>query len=118
MYNLFEKPFKLSNEQIKPVNSSSRYIKVLAGAGAGKTEVLTRRIVNLLLNMNAPPESIVAFTFTDKAAKEMKNRVLKRIQEIAPEFNTSNIVNMYIGAIHGFCLRLLQEHFDYGMYKT
>ena len=118
MYDLFEIPFKLSNEQIKPVNSSSRYIKILAGAGAGKTEVLTRRIVNLLLNMDASPESIVAFTFTDKAAKEMKNRVLKRIQEIAPEYNTSNLLNMYIGTIHSFCFRLLQDHFDYGMYKT
>jgi len=118
MYNLFEKPFKLSNEQIKPVNSSSKYIKVLAGAGAGKTEVLTRRIVNLLLNMNVPPESIVAFTFTDKAANEMKNRVLKRIQEIDPKYNTSNIGNMYIGTIHSFCLRLLQDYFNYGMYKT
>ncbi len=117
MHNLIEIPFKLSEEQSKPVLSNSKYIKILAGAGAGKTEVLIRRVIYLLINKNIAPESIVAFTFTDKAANEMKSRIIRRIKEINPDYNVSNTGKMYIGTIHSFCFRLLQDHFGYGMYK-
>ncbi len=118
MYDLIEKPFKLSPEQSKPVKSENSYIKVLAGAGAGKTEVLTRKILYLLLEKNIDPESIVAFTFTEKAASEMKNRVIKEIEEIAPDYNAARLGMMYIGTMHSFAFRLLSDKFGYGIYKV
>ncbi len=118
MYDLIEKPFKLSPEQSQPVKSESKYIKVLAGAGAGKTEVLTRKILYLLLERNIDPESIVAFTFTEKAANEMKNRVIKEVGEIAPDYNAARLGMMYVGTMHSFAFRLLSDKFGYGMYKV
>ena len=118
MHGLIEKPFKLSKEQTEPVISENNYVKVLAGAGAGKTEVLARRILYLLLEKSIEPESIVAFTFTEKAASEMKNRIMKEIVEIAPDYNGAMLGKMYIGTIHSFAFRLLQDKFDYGMYRV
>lgn len=118
MFDIINNPFKLSDEQAKPIASHSKQIKILAGAGAGKTEVLTRKILNLLLNEHAEPESIVAFTFTDKAANEMKIRIRQTIQEIDPEYKTANFSKMYVGTIHSFCLELLENYFGYGIYNV
>ena len=117
MFDIIYNPFKLSDEQTKPVISNSKYIEVLAGAGAGKTEVLTRKIINLLLNKHVEPESIVAFTFTDKTANEMKIRIRQTIQAIYPEYKTANFSKMYMGTIHSFCLELLENYFGYGIYN-
>jgi len=72
-------PKRLSDDQEKAVISDSDYIRVIAGAGAGKTETLTRRIAYLLLYKDVNPSSIVAFTFTEKAAQSMKSRIYKRV---------------------------------------
>ncbi|OUV02868.1 MAG: DNA helicase II [Betaproteobacteria bacterium TMED82] len=76
---------------------------VLAGAGSGKTKVLTTRIAWLLSSGKAIPSTILAVTFTNKAAKEM----LFRVSTIIPH----NLQGMWIGTFHGLCNRMLRMHF-------
>lgn len=69
----------LTDEQVKAVTSTSNYILLIAGPGSGKTTVLTERIVNLIDKLNVEEEKIHAFTFTNKATREMKDRLSKRL---------------------------------------
>lgn len=75
---------------------------VLAGAGSGKTRVLTERIVNLI-NEGVSPYNILAITFTNKAAKEMKSRVEEKLDDIGN--------SIFIGTFHSFGLRILRENY-------
>ena len=109
-----EEPVPLSAEQRSAVTSESRYVRVIAGAGTGKTETIIRRTVYLLLYDGVEPGKIVAFTFTEKAAASMRNRVYDRLKRLGNEEGCARLGSMYIGTIHGFCLRLLEEHFRYG----
>ena len=108
----------LSSDQRKAVESEKRYIRILAGAGAGKTETLTRRILYLLLYKDVDPEEIVTFTFTEKAAQSIKSRIYTRVTELMGEDFASKLGKMYIGTIHGYALRILQDHFGYGNYDV
>lgn len=91
----------LNEEQNKAVLSESKYILVVAGAGSGKTRVLTERIVNLLENCNVLSKEILALTFTNKAANVMKERLsLKGL----------NVSNMWISTFHSMCVRILREN--------
>ncbi|MDP2872766.1 MAG: UvrD-helicase domain-containing protein, partial [Bacillota bacterium] len=103
----------LSDEQREAVLSHSRYIRIVAAAGAGKTETITRRLVYLLAT-DAVPESLVAFTFTEKAAAQMKDRIYRRVEQILGPGATASLGLMYVGTIHAYCLRLLQDHFRLG----
>jgi|GEM_PF-4794858 len=104
---ILTKPKELSEDQKRVVLSKSRYIRVIAGAGAGKTETLTRRIAFLLLVEKAEPSSIVAFTFTEKAAQAMKSRIYQRVKELKGPLNM--LGEMYIGTIHAYAKRLLED---------
>ncbi|MBU4270144.1 UvrD-helicase domain-containing protein, partial [Candidatus Dependentiae bacterium] len=75
---------------------------VIAGAGSGKTRVITTRIANLILNNNVSPQAIVALTFTNKAANEMKERISK--------FLDKNLKLPYVGTFHSYCLLLLRSN--------
>ena len=98
----------LSPKQIEAVNAIDEDVEIIACAGAGKTGVVTRRIVNILKSKPAvSPENIVAFTFTKKAAEELKSRIYSMGQSVLG--NTQGFANMYVGTIHGFCLKMLQE---------
>lgn len=103
----------LSDEQREAVLSPSRHIRIVAAAGAGKTETITRRLVYLLAT-GAAPQSLVAFTFTDKAAAQMKDRIYRRAEQILGPGATASLGLMYVGTIHAYCLRLLQDHFRLG----
>lgn len=115
---LINEPEKLSENQKKAVLSDSKYLRIIAGAGAGKTETLTRRIIYLLLCEEVDPSSIVAFTFTEKAAQSMKSRIYQRVSEFGREDIVKNLGEMCIGTIHSFCLQVLEDHFEYGNYDV
>ncbi|RLI67893.1 MAG: ATP-dependent helicase, partial [Candidatus Gerdarchaeota archaeon] len=115
---IINEPKKLSESQKQAVLSNKKQIRVIAGAGAGKTETLTRKIVYLILHEKIDPASIVAFTFTEKAAQNMKSRVYDRIKQLGGEELCAKLGEMYIGTIHGFCFRVLQDHFKYGAYDV
>ena len=115
---ILDGPPKLSADQKKAVLSKSRYNRIIAGAGAGKTETLTRRIVYLLSVEEVKPESIVAFTFTEKAAQSMKSRIYQRVGQICGEKATANLGEMYVGTIHAYAKRVLEDHFMFGNYNV
>ena len=93
----------LNTEQIQAVTLPAQHALILAGAGSGKTRVLTTRIAWLIQNGLATPTSILAVTFTNKAAREM----LIRLQAMLP----LNPRGMWIGTFHGLCNRMLRAHY-------
>jgi len=107
-------PKPLSPTQRKAVLSSKRYIRIIAGAGTGKTETLTRRIVYHLIHEGIEPSAVVAFTFTEKAAQSMKSRIYDRLGDLGRDDLRARIGDMYVGTIHGYCYRLLTDYFNYG----
>jgi DNA helicase-2/ATP-dependent DNA helicase PcrA len=115
--DILRKPSKLSEDQKNAVLSKSTYNRVIAGAGAGKTETLTRRIVYLLLAKTAEPSSIVAFTFTERAAQSMKSRIYQRVGELDP-YKLGKLGEMYVGTIHAYAKRVLDDFFKFGNYTV
>lgn len=92
--------------QLEAINTLDDNLQIIACAGSGKTQVISRRIVELLRSGHQPSE-IVAFTFTEKAAGELKDRI-DRIARA--ELGTNQgLGDMYVGTIHGYCLNLLQS---------
>lgn len=99
----------LNDEQRTAVSSDFRQLLVVAGAGSGKTEVMARRVAWWVAVDEVPKEQIVAFTFTDAAAEELKFRIRTWLEQIALDEEDSTLGGMYIGTIHGFCLQTLRE---------
>ncbi len=103
-----EKSFKyldlLNSEQRKAVESTTGSLLVLAGAGSGKTRVLTFRILHLLYKKLSTPSQILAVTFTNKAANEMKSRIERLIN--------LPIDRMWVGTFHSLSLRILRQHYE------
>ncbi|HXR55580.1 MAG TPA: UvrD-helicase domain-containing protein, partial [Casimicrobiaceae bacterium] len=93
----------LNPEQLEAVTLPHASALILAGAGSGKTRVLTTRIAWLLATGQATPLSILGVTFTNKAAKEM----LARLSALTPV----NIRGMWVGTFHGLCNRMLRMHY-------
>ncbi len=91
---------EVNNKQRIAIESSDNPIVVIAGAGSGKTFVLVQRIIYLVRNFGYHPKSILAFTFTNKAANEVKNRV-NEANATAESFN-------WIGTFHSICLKILR----------
>ncbi len=92
----------LNEQQLEAVTLPQQSALVLAGAGSGKTRVLTTRIAWLIQTGQASPQGLIGVTFTNKAAKEM----LSRISAMLP----INIRGMWVGTFHGLCNRLLRTH--------
>ncbi|WP_416545943.1 UvrD-helicase domain-containing protein [Limnohabitans sp. DCL3] len=95
---------QLNEEQHRAVALPPEHALILAGAGSGKTRVLTTRIAWLLQTSQVSPGGILAVTFTNKAAKEMK----LRLQSMLPV----NVNAMWIGTFHGLCNRFLRAHYQ------
>ena len=90
----------LNEEQLQAVTETEGYIRVIAGAGSGKTRALTRRFAYLVNELGIRPGNILCVTFTNKAANEMR----QRIHELTGDNDTG-----YINTFHGFCVSVLQE---------
>ncbi|HET9098245.1 MAG TPA: UvrD-helicase domain-containing protein [Candidatus Saccharimonadales bacterium] len=94
----------LNPEQLRAVETTEGPLLILAGAGSGKTKTLTHRIAHLISSNLATPYNILAVTFTNKAAREMRERVALLLGE-----NAENRGFMpYMGTFHGICVRLLR----------
>jgi len=93
----------LNPEQRKAVETIEGPVLMLAGAGTGKTKALTTRIVHMLNSGKARPNEILAVTFTNKAAREMKNRVGQMLGQPAEGMP-------WLGTFHSICVKLLRRH--------
>ena len=94
----------LNKEQAEAVQTTKGPLLILAGAGSGKTKVLTTRIA-YMIKQGVKPRNILAVTFTNKAAKEMKERIGKILGEDTVKY-------MWVGTFHGICGRILRENID------
>src|SRR3989304_304724 len=98
--------FALNPEQRRAVEHGEGPLLIIAGPGSGKTRVITQRIVHLLQDVRGlQPENVLALTFTDKAAEEMK----RRVREALPDLETAP----HISTFHSFCYEgLRKRHFE------
>ena len=91
---------KLNSEQLEAVTTTEGFVRVIAGAGSGKTRALTHRFAFLVNELGILPGNILCVTFTNKAANEMR----QRIHSLTGDNDTG-----YINTFHGFCVSVLQE---------
>lgn len=98
---------ELNNEQKKGVLCTEGPLLILAGAGSGKTRVLTYRTCHLIKDMGVKPYNIMAITFTNKAAKEMKSRIRDMIGD------TDFLGEVWVSTFHSACVRILRRFASY-----
>ena len=85
----------------------NKNLQIIACAGSGKTEFVSTRIAYIIAKGIAMPENIVAFTFTERAAEELKFRIRSKIRELIG--HQPDVGDLYVGTIHSFCYELLKE---------
>ena len=95
---------ELNTAQKEAVTDTSNHLRIIAGAGSGKTRVLTMRIAYLIEEKHVNPRNILAITFTNKAANEMKNRIKEMLKEKGD--------GAMISTIHSLCVRILKEEIE------
>ena len=104
----------LNKKQFEAMQTLEGPLLILAGAGSGKTRVLTYRTANLVAQGLATPQEILAVTFTNKAAREMENRILALLSELEiPVFD-----RMWISTFHSICARILRSHIELLGYQS
>ncbi|MBU3758607.1 MAG: hypothetical protein FGM27_01610 [Candidatus Omnitrophica bacterium] len=101
---------KLNRFQELAVRAKGKNILVSAGAGTGKTRVLVERFLHFVEQGEASVTEILALTFTEKAANEMKQRILDRCSELGMESERRSLESAYISTLHAFAARVLREH--------
>jgi len=109
---------ELNPEQQRAVQATEGPLLILAGAGSGKTKTLTHRIAYILAEHKATPYNILAVTFTNKAANEMRERIWDLTQNISSK-DVPRSFMPFMGTFHGICVRILrQDGADYGVPKN
>jgi len=102
-------PFpQLTGAALDAVRYRGSHLQIIASAGSGKTEVVSQRVADLLAD-GVPADAIVAFTFTDRAAEELKNRIVQRVAGRLGAAAVDQLNGLFVGTIHAFCFRLLQQ---------
>jgi len=91
----------LNSSQLTALKQINGAVMVLAGAGSGKTRLVTYRIAHLIKNLSVRPENILAITFTNKAANEMKERLSQMVSEVE---------DIWISTFHSMCVKILRRH--------
>ncbi|WP_114167275.1 DNA helicase PcrA [Exiguobacterium sp. TNDT2] len=105
MYNLSEELVKGMNPpQAEAVKHTDGPLLIMAGAGSGKTRVLTHRVAYLMASKQIAPWNILAITFTNKAAREMKDRIARLVGGVADD--------IWISTFHSMCVRILRRDID------
>ncbi len=103
----------LNDPQAKAVKTMNGPLLILAGAGSGKTRVLTHRMANMIGSGLAAPDEILCVTFTNKAAKEMEHRIYKLLADLGFPVRSQ----LWISTFHSFCVRVLRHHITLLDYK-
>lgn len=96
---------ELNDSQKEAIKKTEGPLLILAGAGSGKTKVLTMKVAYLISEKNIVPSSILAITFTNKASKEMKDRIVKLLGKVAYEIK--------ISTFHSFGLTVIKDNYSY-----
>ena len=95
---------ELNDAQQEAVISDAKHLRIIAGAGSGKTRVLTMRIVYEIEELGVAPYNILAITFTNKAANEMKSRINQMLGDKG--------TGCFISTIHSLCMRILSQEIE------
>lgn len=101
-------------QQRRAVTATEGPVLIIAGPGSGKTFTLVERVVYLITEKQATPESLFVATFTEKAAQELTTRISTRLNKLGIRFNLNE---MYLGTIHSICLRWLEEYREFTRLK-
>jgi DNA helicase-2/ATP-dependent DNA helicase PcrA len=108
----------LNSKQKEAMSIIDKPVLVIAGAGSGKTSVITQRIIYLIKNIKIFPGNILAVTFTNKAANEMKKRIINNTLLNKEILSTSLYNQIWIGTFHSVCARILRKHINIMGYKN
>lgn len=101
----------LSEEQLRAVQTEESCVRVVAGPGSGKTRVLTHRVVHLIAHHGVSPTDILFITFTNKAAGEIRDRLLGL-------FGSQVSEQLTVGTFHSICARIMRQHPCFGINKN
>lgn len=96
-----------TDAQLEAIACLDEPLQIIACAGSGKTQVISQRITRILAQPGVEPRHVVAFTFTEKAAAELKERILNLVEQ--ENGTVVGLAEMYVGTMHGYCLDLLQR---------
>ncbi len=97
-------------DQQRAIQHGEGLLAVVAGAGSGKTGVLTERFIHLVVHQGIDPERILTITFTRTATAEMKTRIIQKLEQCGLREARQRIESAYIHTVHALCRRLLQEN--------
>ena len=99
----------LAGDAREAVLHRGSHLQIIASAGSGKTEVVAQRVADLMAG-GVDPAGIIAFTFTERAADELKARISARVEERLGPGSLDRLGAAFVGTIHAYCFRLLQQH--------
>lgn len=99
----------LEGDALRAVEHRGSHLQIIASAGSGKTEVVAQRVADLFAD-GISPEGVVAFTFTERAADSLRTRIEQRVEARLGEDFLDKLNGCFVGTIHAYCFRLLQEH--------